>query len=47
MSVSVDNKRILTAAKQAFLKLNLREKCVLLERYGVDCGEILSKEGDK
>lgn len=47
MSISVDNKRILTAAKEAFSKLNLREKCVLLERYGVDCSGILAKENVK
>jgi len=44
MSVGIDNKRILFAAKEAFLKLSLREKCVLLERYGVDCSKILEKE---
>lgn len=46
-SVRVDNKRIIEAAKLAFSKLNLREKCVLLERYDIDCREILAKEGDK
>jgi len=47
MLVGVDNKRILLAAKEAFMKLNLREKCVLLERYGVDCSKIVAKENAK
>jgi len=47
LSTSVDNKRILIAAKEAFAKLSLREKCVLLERYGIDCSQILKKEGEK
>lgn len=47
MSVRVDNKRIVMAAKQAFAKLSLREKCVLLERYGIDCSEIATKENEK
>ena len=47
LSTSVDNKRILLAAKDAFAKLSLREKCVLLERYGVDCSQIIKKEGEK
>lgn len=47
MLVGVDNKRILLAAKEAFMKLNLREKCVLLERYGVDCSKIVVKENAK
>lgn len=41
LSIFIDNKRITMIAKSAFQKLSLREKCVLLERYGVDCKEIL------
>jgi RNA polymerase nonessential primary-like sigma factor len=44
LSSCVDNKRILEAARQAFQKLNLREKCVLLERYGIECDRIVEKE---
>jgi RNA polymerase nonessential primary-like sigma factor len=47
MSVGVDNKHLLLAAKEAFYKLNLREKCVLLERYGIDCSKIVAKENGK
>jgi RNA polymerase nonessential primary-like sigma factor len=47
LSTRVDNQRILVAAKEAFSKLSVREKCVLLERYGIDCSEILKKEGEK
>lgn len=47
ISVNIDNKRIRMAAKEAFAKLNLREKCVLLERYGVDCSKIVAKENAK
>jgi len=47
LSTKVDSKRILVAAKKAFSNLTLREKCVLLERYGIDCSQILKKEGVK
>lgn len=46
LNVLIDNKKIITAAKTAFNKLPLREKCVLLERYGVDCSTIYMN-GDK
>lgn len=47
LNIIVDNKKIIDAARKAFLKLSIREKCVLLERYGIDCRLILSKENDK
>ena len=47
LSTGVDNKRIVNAARLAFQKLNLREKCVLLERYGIDCAMIVTKENGK
>lgn len=47
LSVIVDNKKIAEAAKAAFEKLSLREKCVLLERYGIDCTNIVQEEQGK
>lgn len=47
LSVFVDNKKIAEAAKAAFEKLSLREKCVLLERYGIDCTSIVQEEQSK
>lgn len=47
LSVIVDNKKIAEAAKAAFEKLSLREKCVLLERYGIDCTSIVQEEQSK
>lgn len=47
LSVIVDNKKIAEVAKAAFEKLSLREKCVLLERYGIDCTSIVQKEQGK
>lgn len=45
------NKRLLLAAKKAFTQLTLRERCVLLERYGIDSrpywnGETVLSEED-
>lgn len=47
LSVIVDNKKIAEAAKAAFEKLSLRERCVLLERYGIDCTSIVQEEQSK
>lgn len=47
LGVSLDNKRIVHAAKLAFQKLNMREKCVLLERYGIDCAVIIGNGAGK
>jgi len=47
LNVIVDNKKIIDAAKKAFSKLSIREKCVLLERYGIDCKSILTKDNSK
>jgi|APGre2960657423_1045063.scaffolds.fasta_scaffold10076_6 RNA polymerase nonessential primary-like sigma factor len=47
LSVIVDNKKIAEAAKAAFEKLSLRERCVLLERYGIDCTNIVQEEQGK
>jgi RNA polymerase nonessential primary-like sigma factor len=47
LSVIVDNKKIAAAAKAAFEKLSLRERCVLLERYGIDCTNIVQEEQGK
>jgi len=47
LSVIVDNKKIAEAAKAAFEKLSLRERCVLLERYGIDCTSIVQEEQGK
>ncbi|NDH68342.1 MAG: sigma-70 family RNA polymerase sigma factor [Gammaproteobacteria bacterium] len=47
LNIIVDNKKIIDAAKKAFSKLSIREKCVLLERYGIDCKSILTKDNSK
>jgi RNA polymerase sigma factor (sigma-70 family) len=47
LNIVMDNKKIVEAARRAFKKLSLREKCVLLERYGIDCRVILTKENSK
>ena len=47
LNIIVDNKKIINAAKKAFSKLSIREKCVLLERYGIDCKSILTKDNSK
>lgn len=47
LNVFLDNKRIANAARIAFNSLPLREKCVLLERYGIDCSKLHEKESEK
>lgn len=47
LSVLVDNKKIAEIAMVAFSKLSLRQRCVLLERYGIDCASIVKKEQGK
>lgn len=43
LSEQADNSKLVEAAKAAFALLDLREKCVLLERYGLDCSGLLKE----
>lgn len=47
ISLTGDNKRIQVAIIEAFSKLSLREKCVMMERYGIDCTKIVIRENEK
>jgi RNA polymerase nonessential primary-like sigma factor len=48
-SMDFDNKKLISATIKSFKKLNMREKHILLERYGFDSSKILKNtlEGDK
>ena len=47
LGVRTDNRRLIEAAKKSFNRLNLRERCVLLERYQIDCKKLLMKGNKK
>ena len=47
LSSLIDNKKVIGIARKIFLSLDEREKCVLMERYGIDCSEFINKGNSK